>query len=106
MSIGFWLEEGGAQVGMNYVPDGVIQVLQDLERKGILPPGGGQLEFMDGKMGSQVIPMVEKAIACLSDEGLDPQDPFAPSEGNAKACLSRLREAAINNPGARVVAWR
>lgn len=106
MSIAFWLEDNGTRVGRTYVSDGLIRVLQDLERKGILSPGDGQLGFMDDKKGAEVIPMLEKAIACLSDEGLDPENPTAGSEGNTKACLLLLRELAMKHPGATVVAWR
>lgn len=106
MSLAFWFEEDGIKMGSTYISDGIMNICEALEKRGILPPGGGKLEFMDDNKGSQIAPILEKAIASLSNEGYNQEDPFAGSEGNARACLSSLRQEALRRPDAKVVAWR
>jgi hypothetical protein len=101
-----WFEENGTQTGKTYVSDGVLEILKDLEAKGTLPHGGGNLQFMDGNMAAKIVPILERAIACLSTDGIYPEDIFRASEGNAKNVLATLRDEAVKHPKAIVVAWR
>lgn len=104
MSIAFILEEDDARIGMIYVSDGILGICMDLEKRGCLPADGGSLRFVE--TGSQVVTILDTAIASLSDDGFDPEDHFAATESNAKACLSWLRDQIVRHPRAKVISWR
>ena len=106
MSIAFILKESDVQVGLMYVSDGTLRICESLEQKGFLPMGGGQLRFLDDKVASEGLGVLENAIAHLSDDGSDRENSFAATEGNAKASLSLLRDEILKHPNALVVAWR
>lgn len=106
MSVAFFRQEGDLKVALAYVSDGVLSVCEDLERKGVLPAGGGNLGFLDDKMASEGIAILGKAVGHLSDQGFAPLNTFAATEGNARHCLTRLMDELAKQPNAKVVAWR